>query len=444
MRLTMTRLVPRRHGRRRRPGRGAGAAPRLVASPPAPTAARPPRACMCDTDAHQTLLADRAATATSRPPTATPSTCGATATSPRGFQLPGPTLCVTLRADGHRHPAQHPARGRPRSSSPGRPACRPTATRPSRSSTPGGSLTSLVQPPRRDDGLGHLHVHRRVSPGTYLYETGTDVDKQVQMGLYGALVVRPAGHPEPGQRPRRLRVQPAPRVRLPALRGRPRPAPGGRAQRSRTTGTPTRARYFMINGRSMPDTLAPNNASWLPNQPYGALVHIQPYDAATNPLPGAHPLPQRRARSTTRSTRTAATSASSTRTARALQSADRPGPVATSSTTSTSSPARRVDALDGLARRRALERRRPTRSRRQLPGHHRPAARRHRHLVQREPLPRRTKNPLPTNITANNECGEYYHVAHSHALQQATNYGATFGGMMTVFRIDPPAGCPAK
>ena len=42
----------------------------------------------------------------------------------------------------------------------------------------------------------------------------------------------------------------------------------------------------MINGRSMPDTLAPNNASWLPTQPYGALVHIQPYDAATNPDAG--------------------------------------------------------------------------------------------------------------------------------------------------------------
>ena len=32
-------------------------------------------------------------------------------------------------------------------------------------------------------------------------------------------------------------------------------------------------------------------------------------------------------------------------------------------------------------------------------------------------------------------------MAHSHALQQATNYGAAFGGMMTVFRIDPVAGC---
>ena len=54
------------------------------------------------------------------------------------------------------------------------------------------------------------------------------------------------------------------------------------------------------------------------------------------------------------------------------------------------------------------------------------------------------KGTFPSNITVNNECGEYYHVAHSHALQQATNYGATFGGMMTVFRIDPPAGCPTS
>ncbi|MDQ1702977.1 MAG: hypothetical protein QOF57_2229, partial [Frankiaceae bacterium] len=51
---------------------------------------------------------------------------------------------------------------------------------------------------------------------------------------------------------------------------------------------------------------------------------------------------------------------------------------------------------------------------------------------------------LPTNLTSNNECGEYYHIAHSHALNQSTNYGASFGGMMTVFRIDPPAGCPAN
>jgi hypothetical protein len=51
---------------------------------------------------------------------------------------------------------------------------------------------------------------------------------------------------------------------------------------------------------------------------------------------------------------------------------------------------------------------------------------------------------LPAGITQFNQCGEYYHMAHNHALDKATNYGATFGGQMTLIRIDPLNGCPAK
>jgi FtsP/CotA-like multicopper oxidase with cupredoxin domain len=40
-----------------------------------------------------------------------------------------------------------------------------------------------------------------------------------------------------------------------------------------------------------------------------------------------------------------------------------------------------------------------------------------------------------------NECGEYYDVAHSHALFQVTNYGGGVGGMLTMIRIDPIGGC---
>ena len=43
-----------------------------------------------------------------------------------------------------------------------------------------------------------------------------------------------------------------------------------------------------------------------------------------------------------------------------------------------------------------------------------------------------------TGITQYNQCGEMYQVAHSHALFQATNYGASMGGMLTMIRIDPP------
>ena len=64
----------------------------------------------------------------------------------------------------------------------------------------------------------------------------------------------------------------------------------------------------------MPDTLAPNNASWLPNQPYGALVHIKPYNEQSNPRPALIRYVNAGA-STTRSTRTAVTNGSSTATA---------------------------------------------------------------------------------------------------------------------------------
>jgi len=53
---------------------------------------------------------------------------------------------------------------------------------------------------------------------------------------------------------------------------------------------------------------------------------------------------------------------------------------------------------------------------------------------------------LPAGIASMNVCGEYYHMAHNHALQFATNYGASFGGQMTLIRIDPADSllCPAS
>ncbi len=42
-------------------------------------------------------------------------------------------------------------------------------------------------------------------------------------------------------------------------------------------------RYFTVNGRSFPDTIQDNGYGLLPNQPYGSLVRIQPYDATRNP-----------------------------------------------------------------------------------------------------------------------------------------------------------------
>ncbi len=45
-------------------------------------------------------------------------------------------------------------------------------------------------------------------------------------------------------------------------------------------------RYWLINGRGFPDSIADNGASWLPAQPYGALAAVSEYDATSHPLPG--------------------------------------------------------------------------------------------------------------------------------------------------------------
>jgi FtsP/CotA-like multicopper oxidase with cupredoxin domain len=354
--------------------------------------------------------------------------------STRGFQLPGPTLCVTSgktvtvilhnnlpEATSIVFPGQ---RGVTANGNPAQPQF-----------DTGGSLLSLVQSAAKAGG-SVTYTFTAGSPGTYLYQSGTDVNKQLQMGLSGALVVRPAdGSSKVNDRPDSA-FNPAheyvfllseidPDLHLAVEREQP------------INWAAFSPRYYMINGRSMPDTLAPNNASWLPNQPYGALVHIKPYDAATNPLPavirylnaGSVNYPFHPHGSDERVVN---------KDGRALQ-----GPtgqdLAYLKYDLDVEPGQTVDALMDW---RDVE-------------HWDPAT---------NPIPVQmpvitdqllvgpdtwfsespylgTKNQLPANITSLNECGEYYHVAHSHALQQATNYGAAFGGMMTVFRIDPPAGC---
>lgn len=403
-----------------------------------PTAARAAMSegLLCDTDAHQTFsLTARAGYVST--PDGNSIYMWSYSDTKGSFQLPGPTLCVTSG-----EPVTvilHNTLSEPTSIVfPGQKGVKANGNPAQPQFDSGGSLTSMVQPAAAAKG-SVTYTFTAGSPGTYLYESGTDVNKQVQMGMYGALVVRPAGHPNqvndradsaftPGKEYVFLLSEIDPDVHLAVERKQP------------VDWTKYTARYFMINGRSMPDTLAPNNASWLPTQPYGALVHIKPYDAATNPLPATirylnagtvnypfHP------------------HGSDERVVgidgHALQ-----GPngedLSYQKYDLDVEPGQTVDVLmdwrdvEGW---NALTNPVPT----TLP------AITDQLLVGTDTWFSESpylgaKNPLPTNITSNNECGEYYHIAHSHSLQQATNYGATFGGMMTVFRIDPPAGCAAN
>jgi len=51
-------------------------------------------------------------------------------------------------------------------------------------------------------------------------------------------------------------------------------------------------------------------------------------------------------------------------------------------------------------------------------------------------LGQRDTTNFPPGITVYNQCGEYYQVSHSHALNEVTNYGAAMGGMLTLWRIE--------
>jgi FtsP/CotA-like multicopper oxidase with cupredoxin domain len=303
----------------------------------------------------------------------------------------------------------------------------------------GGSMTSLVQSAAADNG-SVTYTFTPTSPGTYLYESGTDVNKQVQMGLSGALIVRPVGHPDQVNDRQDsafnadndyvfLLSEVDPDMHLAVERNEP------------IDWNSYHARYFMINGRSMPDTLAPNGAPWLPNQPYGAVVHIKPFDAVDNPKPaviryvnaGTTNYPFHPHGSDERAIN---------RDGHALE-----GPngedLSYQKFDLNISPGQTLDALMQWTNADSWD------------------AQTNPIPVALPPLTDQIVGPLtdtwfsespylgdqgtlPTNLTSNNECGEYYHIAHSHALNQSTNYGASFGGMMTVFRIDPPAGCPAN
>jgi len=135
-------------------------------------------------------------------------------------------------------------------------------------------------------------------PGTFIYESGTDPKTQVTMGMFGALIVRPTlGADHMYNRPD---SQFTPTEEFLALLSEVDPYQHEAWGRSASDGENFdmniyRARYWLINGRGFPDSIADNYATWLPNQPYGALARIYPNDkylpnGQLNPAP-AHPLP---------------------------------------------------------------------------------------------------------------------------------------------------------
>ncbi len=141
------------------------------------------------------------------------------------------------------------------------------------------------------------------NPGTFIYESGTDQDVQVRVGLFGALVVRPtAGIDHANNRPDSLfttRANTGNYVRndeeFLMLLSEVDPYLNQSvelnvnktfAQSKKFNMTTYHPRYWLVNGRGFPDSIADNYASWLPNQPYGSLARVKEKDSVKHPNPG--------------------------------------------------------------------------------------------------------------------------------------------------------------
>lgn len=153
-----------------------------------------------------------------------------------------------------------------------------------------GALTSLVQTAPANGG-SVTYTFVASNPGTFLYESGTNPRKQVGMGLFGALIVRPAMGA--GFMYNRSDTQFMPEEEFMVLLSEIDPYQHQAAENGLSYNLNNyKPRYWLINGRGFPDSIADNFASWLPTQPYGALARIHQFNDTVLPSdPNYHPYP---------------------------------------------------------------------------------------------------------------------------------------------------------
>jgi manganese oxidase len=112
-------------------------------------------------------------------------------------------------------------------------------------------------------------------PGTYTYYSGTRPELQVEMGLVGALIVRPTMGANYGYNHADSFFHHEYLFLLSEIDHiiHEKVLLGQMGAVDNTTAFPV---YWFVNGRAAFDTLAPHNALIFPNQPYGALARTHP------------------------------------------------------------------------------------------------------------------------------------------------------------------------
>ena len=116
-------------------------------------------------------------------------------------------------------------------------------------------------------------------PGTYTYYSGTNSDLQVEMGLLGAIIVRPSGFDTMDTPQAYDHPDSAYDREILFLLSEMDPTIHDLVEFGQTAMVDTSTYhpyYWFINGRTGPDTMLKNNTAILPTQPYNCLPRIHP------------------------------------------------------------------------------------------------------------------------------------------------------------------------
>jgi FtsP/CotA-like multicopper oxidase with cupredoxin domain len=279
------------------------------------------------------------------------------------------------------------------------------------------------------------YTFEAAKPGTYVYESGTDPGKQVEMGLASAIVIRPAGHPNWAYGNSSTEFNPQREFIM--LLNEIDPELHQAVENSQPYDILSlHNRYYTINGRSFPDTVQDNNVAWMPTQPYGALVNIKPFDATTNPLPALirivnvglqnHPFHPH-----AESLRYIGKDGHLNLTASGGDAAtEHFGETVPSGATEDYLLSFRDQDSFGLDKPVPIS----------FPSYRDQTFKDSNTWYSGSPY-LGTVGTLPDGTTSQNVCGAFFFPWHSHALQEFTNYNLAGGGMGTLLRVDPPTGC---
>lgn len=143
--------------------------------------------------------------------------------------------------------------------------------------TPGTGIPGLVTREAPPGGTVS-YTFTAANPGTYLYHSGSHQDLQVEMGLFGALIVRPAGF-NPLTPQAYGHANTAYEREFLFLLSEIDPAIHELVEFGRKNKVDTTAIHLVnwfINGRAAPDTMAAANAPFLPSQPYNCMPVMKP------------------------------------------------------------------------------------------------------------------------------------------------------------------------